>query len=116
MEVFRKMHEIDKAGNLTPLSKNSDASEIKKWFEAIVPEYNREKVYNSDILKVSSWFEMIKDKIDFDAKPQNDEKDTADSEKPAPKSKTVKPVKKVEAKAKTSKGATKTTITSRKMS
>jgi hypothetical protein len=63
---------------------------------------------------MSNWFNLLKGKVDFNTKPESEE--TEKSDKAEIKSKTIKPVKKVEAKAKPSKGVTKTAITSRKMS
>lgn len=113
-EIFIKMEEADKAGNFALLTKDASGEAIKKWFEALVPNFDKERVYNSDIQKMSNWFNLLKGKVDFSAKPESEE--TEKSDKAETKSKTIKPVKKVEAKAKPSKGVTKTTITSRKMS
>ncbi len=113
-EVFSKIEEIEKTGNFSPLPKDSSSIMIKNWFDGIIPNFDKERVYNSDIQKISNWYNLLKGKVDFNAKPESEETDSGD--KSAPKSKTVKPIKKVEAKAKTSKGVTKTAITSRKMS
>ena len=115
-EVFSKMEETDKAGNFTSLTKDASGEDIKKWFGAIIPNFDKERVYNSDIQKISNWFNPLKGKVDFNAKPKTDEA-TETSDKAAPKTKNINPVKKVEAKkVKPSKGVTKTAITSRKMS
>ena len=114
VEVFIKIEEKDKSGNYSPLPKDSSAIMIKNWFIGIIPNYDMERVYNSDIQKISNWYNLLKGKIDFNAKPEVEEAETGD--KTAAKSKSIKPIKKVEAKAKTSKGVTKTAITSRKMS
>ncbi|NUM31603.1 MAG: DUF5606 domain-containing protein [Bacteroidetes bacterium] len=116
-DVFAKMQEMSKENNLSSISKNSSADEIKKWFASIVPDFDREKVYNSDIIKISNWFSILNNFIDFSVK-QSEENAEQSSETDKTKHKTIKPIKKVEAKAKTktSKGAAKTTITSRKMS
>ncbi len=113
-EIFIKMDEADKAGKFVLLTKDASGEAIKKWFEALVPNFDKERVYNSDIQKMSNWFNLLKGKVDFNAKPESEE--TEKSDKAETKSKTIKPVKKVEAKAKPSKGVTKTAITSRKMS
>jgi len=112
--VFAKIEELEKAGDFSLLTKDASGDAIKKWFEPIVSNFDKERVYNSDIQKVSSWYNALKGKIDFNAKPETEEAES--TEKVATKSKSIKPVKKVEAKAKTSKGVTKTSITSRKMS
>lgn len=116
-EVFAKMQQLQKDNLLSNISKNSSGDEVKKWFSSIVPDFDRERVYNSDIIKISSWFSLLNSIIDFSIKPEEENQETAlDSDKT--KSKSIKPIKKVESKskAKTSKGVTKTTITSRKMS
>ena len=114
-DVFRKMEEMEKSGQLTAFSKDFAPDQVREWFSSIVPDFNRNRVYNSDIIKVHSWFQLLKGKIDYES-PEGKETQEADKDKSNSKSKSVKPVKKVEAKAKTSKGAAKTTITSRKMS
>jgi len=113
-EVFIKIDEMDKAGTFASLTKDTPGDGIKKWFEGIVPNFDKERVYNSDIQKVSNWYSVLKGKVDFAAKPEVEETESTD--KAAKKAKSIKPIKKVEAKAKTSKGVTKTTVTSRKMS
>ena len=113
-EVFIKMDELDKASTLTVLAKDASGDAIKKWFDVILSNFDKERVYNSDIVKMNNWYNMLKGKIDFNAKPEEGAADNSD--KPSAKSKSIKPIKKVEAKAKTSKGAAKTAITSRKMS
>ncbi len=113
-EIFVKIEELDKTGNMVLLAKDASGETIKKWLGNILPNFDKERVYNSDIQKMSNWYGLLKGKVDFTAKPEMD--DTEKSDKVDAKSKTIKPIKKVEAKAKTSKGVTKTTMTSRKMS
>lgn len=114
VEVFKKIEEMEKAGTYKLLSKDSSSVMLKNWFESIIPNFDKDRVYNSDIQKISNWYHLLKGKVDFNAVPEAEE--TENTDKSAPKSKSIKPVKKVEAKAKTSKGVTKTAITSRKMS
>jgi len=37
----------------------SDPGQLVKWFEGILPEYSRNKVYASDIRKVAQWYNML---------------------------------------------------------
>jgi len=37
----------------------SDPEKLKAWFEEVLPKYNREKVYVSDIKKVAHWYEIL---------------------------------------------------------
>ncbi len=39
--------------------KSTDA-ELKTWFQEILPEYDRERVYVSDMRKVKLWFDLLK--------------------------------------------------------
>ncbi len=111
-EIFKTIDTLDKAGNYVLLAKDASGEGIKKWFEVLLPNFDKERVYNSDIQKMSNWYTLLRGKIDFNAKIE----ETEGTDKVVAKSKTIKPIKKVEAKAKTSKGVTKTTMTSRKMS
>ncbi len=113
-EVFLSMENMEKNGQLGPLEKTASGEDTKKWFESVLSNFDKERVYNSDIHKINNWFGMLKGKVDFNAKSEADDAESSDK---ATKSKSIKPVKKVEAKkVKASKGATKTAITSRKMS
>ena len=46
-------------------------SELKKFFTAVVPDYDRERVYVSDIRKVISWYNILNDNglLDFTEEP-----------------------------------------------
>ena len=33
---------------------------LKSWFETILPDYSKEKVYLSDIRKVAQWYNSLK--------------------------------------------------------
>ncbi|NTW34440.1 MAG: DUF5606 domain-containing protein [Bacteroidetes bacterium] len=37
----------------------SDEKKLKKYFEEIIPDYNKEKVYVSDMRKVISWYNFL---------------------------------------------------------
>jgi hypothetical protein len=45
-------------GGSAPDSK-ADPSKLKAWFETILPEYSRDKVYVSDIKKVAQWYNIL---------------------------------------------------------
>jgi hypothetical protein len=36
-----------------------DVEELKSWFEGILPEYSKDKVYTSDIKKVAHWYNIL---------------------------------------------------------
>jgi Domain of unknown function (DUF5606) len=56
-KVFDLIHEKENGGP-APDSK-SDTLSLKTWFEGIVPEYSKDKVYNSDIKKVAQWYNIL---------------------------------------------------------
>ena len=62
---FRKMYQkIEEEGAEMP-SKKSNSSEIDAFFKKIVPNYDKEKVYNSDILKLCSWYKILSEQMDL---------------------------------------------------
>lgn len=59
-DVLRKMQ--DKLqGNAAPDPKSSP-EELKTFFKEVLPEYDEERVYTSDIKKVLSWYNLLLDK------------------------------------------------------
>ena len=59
-KVFDKIFEKE-SGGLT-LDAKSDPDKLKGYFEEIVPDYAREKVYPSDIRKVFLWYNILQKK------------------------------------------------------
>lgn len=83
-EVFKKATEI--GGDAIDLK--ADPKILKEYFKKIVPDFDEERVYLSDIKKMLSWFELLKGKIDFsqEEKAEEDKSITsADHEKHVPK-------------------------------
>ena len=63
IEVFKKMKDIgDEATNI---DLNADGAVISKAFEKILPDYDKDRVYISDIKKVFKWFNLLKNDVDF---------------------------------------------------
>lgn len=56
-EVFKRM--MEKTSGKEVLSHKEDAEKIKAFFESILPEYDRERVYASDMAKVVRWFNIL---------------------------------------------------------
>lgn len=56
-KVFDLIHE--KADGGTAPDPKSDGSKLTKWFEEVLPEYSRNKVYVSDIRKVAQWYNIL---------------------------------------------------------
>ncbi|MFT4737238.1 MAG: hypothetical protein ACI8QD_000659 [Cyclobacteriaceae bacterium] len=56
-EVFKKIHA--EFGADTDLTKQSDADELKSFLKFILPNYDEERVYISDIKKVVTWYNQL---------------------------------------------------------
>ena len=58
---------FDKEEGGSALSHKSSGTELKKYFEEVVPDYDKDRVYVSDIKKVLQWYNKLqeKDMLDF---------------------------------------------------
>ena len=81
-DVMRKIHaEFD--GD-TDLNKNSSPEELKSFLKFILPEYDENRVYVSDIKKVVSWYDqLVKQTPEVLVKKKEEEK--KEKKKPAKK-------------------------------
>ena len=58
--VFNKIYAQENGG--PAIQSNAKPEELKKYFEKILPDYDRERVYVSDIKKVITWYNLLQDK------------------------------------------------------
>ncbi|MFC2081125.1 DUF5606 domain-containing protein [Bacteroidota bacterium] len=56
-EVFASIHKYEN-GKET-ISHNSSADDLKDYFSAILPDYDKDRVYVSDIKKVLNWYNLL---------------------------------------------------------
>lgn len=56
-DVLKKIKEVEGGG--VAINQKSDDKELKKYFEKILPDYDRERVYTSDIKKVITWYNQL---------------------------------------------------------
>jgi len=56
-KVFNLIHEKENGG--PALDSKADTVKLKAWFEGILPEYSKDKVYTSDIKKVAQWYNIL---------------------------------------------------------
>jgi uncharacterized protein related to proFAR isomerase len=65
-DVLVSLHKYENGGEA--ISHKSDPDELKDYFSAVLPEYDRERVYVSDIKKVLSWYNLLLkyDLLNFD--------------------------------------------------
>jgi hypothetical protein len=56
-KVFDLIHEKENGG--PAIDSKADAGKLRTWFEGILPEYSKDKVYTSDIKKVAQWYNIL---------------------------------------------------------
>ena len=56
-EVLKKIHK-DFAGDLG-IDGNADGSELKAFLKSVLPEYDEDRVYVSDIKKLVKWYTLL---------------------------------------------------------
>lgn len=56
-DVLKKIKETENGG--AAISQKLDDKELKKYFEKILPDYDRDRVYTSDIKKVITWYNQL---------------------------------------------------------
>ena len=59
-EVFKTM--MERSDELPIVSVKAPAQEITTYFEEILPDYDRDRVYLSDIKKIIKWYNKLKEK------------------------------------------------------
>ncbi|MEW5676054.1 DUF5606 domain-containing protein [Flavobacterium enshiense] len=59
-EVFRKIAE--KENNGAAISHKEDNAKLEAYFAEILPDYDQDRVYASDIKKVLNWYNMLQAK------------------------------------------------------
>ena len=73
-EVFKGIH--DKMGDKVDLDyKKASNDELRAKFLEVMPDYDQDAVYPSDMKKVFAWYQMLMDKnlLDFTEEEKNEE-------------------------------------------
>jgi hypothetical protein len=78
----------------------SDGNKLKIWFEEILPDYSKDKVYTSDIKKVAMWYNILH-KLDLLIKEEPEAESTGKEEGGVEAGSEVKPQAKTKSKSKT---------------
>ena len=87
-EVFERIHR--QHGGAVPVTAKSGEAELTAFMAGIIPDYDRERVYLSDIRKVATWFGIVSQHRPYQAPAAEtaaENKDAAapDAEPAAPK-------------------------------
>ena len=88
-DVFKKISEKENGG--LAIAHKSSADELKTYFAEILPDYDRDRVYVSDIKKVINWYNILHkfDMLNFEEKEEV-KKEKAPVKKATPKAATAK--------------------------
>jgi hypothetical protein len=80
-DVFKAIYEKEDGGET--ISHKSSADELKSYFEEILPDYDRDRVYVSDIKKVFQWYNQLHklEMLNFDEEEEAKEEDKKADEK-----------------------------------
>lgn len=74
-EVLAKIKEKENGGKILDDNKSSN-SKLFSYFETILPSYDKEKVYASDIKKIINWYNLlIENDIDFETEEVTEKTD-----------------------------------------
>jgi hypothetical protein len=70
------------------IDSKSQPEKLKTWFEGILPEYSKDKVYISDIKKLASWYNLLHNlNLLVKVEPESAEKEEKAPKGKAPKAK-----------------------------
>src|SRR5664280_2961388 len=83
-KVFDLIFEKENGG--LAIDSKSQPEKLRSWFEGILPEYSKDKVYTSDIKKLASWYNLLHN-LNLLVK---EEPESAEKEGKAPKGKAPK--------------------------
>jgi len=89
-KVFDLIYEKENGG--PAIDSKADSTKLKAWFETILPEYSKDKVYASDIKKLASWYNLLLN-LKLLVKEEPEAKSTEETE-PAEEKKEAAPKKK----------------------
>jgi spore coat protein CotF len=83
-ELIKILAEMKKQEKSNPLpDAKADNPTLKTYFKKILPNYDEEKVYFSDIIKIIKWYRLLDAKGLVDTKAEATKEETKDEEKHA---------------------------------
>ena len=73
VDIFKLIYEKENGGQT--IKPNSSGNELKAYFEGVLPTYDKDRVYVSDIKKVLTWYNLLieKEMIDPNAVEETEE-------------------------------------------
>ncbi|SMC00290.1 hypothetical protein SAMN00120144_1720 [Hymenobacter roseosalivarius DSM 11622] len=81
-EVFDRIYQ--QHGNSLPVNNKAEDRDLTAFMEGIIPDYDRQRVYMSDIKKLVSWYHAVSSRLDYQAPATEEESISAEeADKPA---------------------------------
>lgn len=79
--VLKAIYEKENGGKC--IDHKSDNNALKKYMEEVVPNFDKDRVYVSDIKKLFSWYNLLQEEnlLDFSEETENNEKTEDSAEK-----------------------------------
>ncbi|MDR1762207.1 MAG: DUF5606 domain-containing protein [Bacteroidales bacterium] len=81
VDVFEKISKIENKAACS-VGKNASNDEVKEYFEDILPNYDKERVYVSDMKKVLAWYTILQAKAMLDFEKEETASETQEQVKP----------------------------------
>lgn len=79
-EVFMNIHNQEKGK--TAIDPKSDKNTLMSYFEQVLPDFDQERVYPSNIKKVLTWYNtLVEAEFDFNALNETESEEQAEEEK-----------------------------------
>lgn len=80
-DIFKAISEAENGG--PALSPKASGSELKRYFEKVVPDFDQERVYVSDIKKVLLWYNSLQENamLDFSEEEEVSDEPKEETEK-----------------------------------
>ena len=84
-DLLKTLHEkLEQQPAIDP--KSSDDKTLKAFFESVVPDYDKERVYSSDIKKILNWYNMLVDSnmLEFEEEEKSSPEEGSSDEQDSP--------------------------------
>jgi len=80
-KVFKAVYDNEN-GEKAPNPNKKSGNELEKYFEEIIPNFDRERVYTSDMKKILKWYNMLHelDMLDFEKEEKEEDPQQNESE------------------------------------
>jgi|SRR5688572_17093434 len=97
--MMKLLEHVEKNELIDP---KADPDKLRKFFKGVVPDYDADRVYPSDIKKIITWFHLVKDVVAIDDEPEEvtEEPSTEQEPEPEPENNSPAPAKKAAKKKK----------------